>query len=131
MKFFLFIFLMLLALATVGMLVLFYIVGKGIRFFRRFSSGELSGEEFERMANKHFHKQKGDGIDFDKDYFKGSAWRGNWQQSGQQQGSQQQRHTRTTRTSDGVTIVDHRDPTTANKKIFEHDEGEYVDFTEG
>ena len=34
---------------------------------------------------------------------------------------------RTTRTKDGITIIDHRDP---NKKIFTQDEGEYVDFRE-
>ena len=32
--------------------------------------------------------------------------------------------------SDGVTIIDHRDPDTVNKKIFAQDEGEYVDFKE-
>ena len=37
---------------------------------------------------------------------------------------------RTTRTSDGTTIIDRRDPSKANKKIFAPDEGEYVDFTE-
>ena len=43
-------------------------------------------------------------------------------------GAQQQN--RTTRTAEGVTIVDKRDPSTANKKIFAQDEGEYVDFKE-
>ena len=37
---------------------------------------------------------------------------------------------RTTRTSDGTTIIDRRSPEEANKKIFAPDEGEYVDFTE-
>ena len=37
---------------------------------------------------------------------------------------------RTTQTTDGVTIIDDRDPSEANKKIFAQDEGEYVDFIE-
>ena len=37
---------------------------------------------------------------------------------------------RTTYTADGVTIIDHRDPSEVNKKIFAQDEGEYVDFKE-
>ena len=37
---------------------------------------------------------------------------------------------RTTQTTDGVTIIDDRDPKEANKKIFAQDEGEYVDFIE-
>ena len=36
----------------------------------------------------------------------------------------------TTRTSDGVTIIDRRSPEEANKKIFAPDEGEYVEYTE-
>lgn len=31
---------------------------------------------------------------------------------------------------DGETIIDQRDPETANRKIFERGEGEYVDFKE-
>ena len=37
---------------------------------------------------------------------------------------------RTTRTREGVTIIDHRSEEQANKKIFAPDEGEYVDFKE-
>lgn len=52
---------------------------------------------------------------------------------GQGQSQQQRRQTtsyRSTKTRDGVTIVDHRSPDEANKKIFAPDEGEYVDYTE-
>ena len=51
----------------------------------------------------------------------------------QGQDSRQHRQTsgyRSTQTRDGVTIVDHRSPDEANKKIFAPDEGEYVDYTE-
>lgn len=40
-----------------------------------------------------------------------------------------QQHT-TTRTSDGVTIIDRRSPEETQKKIFAPDEGEYVEYQE-
>ena len=43
---------------------------------------------------------------------------------------QQQYTRRTTHTADGVTIIDDRTPDVANKKIFEKNEGEYVDYVE-
>ena len=125
MKFFLFIFIVLLAFVTIGMLVAFYYVRKGIRYFRRFSTGDMSEEEFKRMSDKYYRKQENEGEQFEKDSFKGSGWRR--REAGPQ--GQQRRHT-ATRTADGVTIVDSRDPEKANKKIFGRDEGEYVEFTE-
>ena len=116
----------LLILVTIAMLVVLYYVRKGIRFFRRFSNGELTEEEFQRMANKYYYKEKGknDGPQFDDDYFKGNP-------NGRRgQSRQQNRTNRTTRTADGITITDNRQPGEANKKIFAQDEGEYVNFTE-
>ena len=116
----------LLILVTIAMLVVLYYVRKGIRFFRRFSNGELTEEEFQRMANKYYYKEKGknDGSQFDDDYFKGNP-------NGRRgQSRQQNRTNRTTRTADGITITDNRQPGEANKKIFAQDEGEYVNFTE-
>ena len=54
-----------------------------------------------------------------------------FQDNMRQQGSAaaQQGH-RTTTTADGITIIDHRDPSEASKKIIPHDEGEYVEFKE-
>ena len=127
MNFFVFIFLGLLAFATVGLLAVFYFVGKGIRFFRRFSSGDMSDEEFQRMANKHYRKADDGRQGFADDYFKGSGWKKGT--AGGQQTQQPQRPQRTT-AQDGVTIEDRRSPERANKKIFARDEGEYVDFTE-
>lgn len=129
MNFFVFIFLALLAFTTIGILAVFYFVGKGIRFFRRFSSGNMSDEEFQRMANKYYRNGDDGKQRFDDDYFKGS---GSSQDGpgGRQGNGRQQRQRATRSTAGGVTIEDHRDPDRANKKIFAHDEGEYVDFTE-
>ena len=123
--FFLVAFIILLILVTVLLLAFFYFLRKGIRYFRRFSSDEMSDEEFERLSKKNYRKK--DGPSFSNDYFKGSGWQHTQQQQQQQQQSKTQR---TTRTADGVTIVDRRDPQKTDKKIFAQDEGEYVDFTE-
>jgi hypothetical protein len=89
------------------------------------ANGDISEEEFQRMANKYYYKEKNknDEIKFDKDYFKGNP-------NGRQQKQQQSTSKRTTRTADGFTIVDNRRPDQINKKIFAQDEGEYVDYTE-
>lgn len=53
------------------------------------------------------------------------------EQSQQQSADGQHRSgTRQTRTSSGNIIIDRRDPEKANRKIFDDDEGEYVDFKE-
>lgn len=120
------VFLGLLILVTIGLLVVFYYMRKGIRYVKRMASGEMTEEEFQRMANKHFGNKDGNnqGPQFDKDYFKGA---GDRQKQKQQQ---QQQSPRTTRTADGLTITDNRHPDKASKKIFAQDEGEYVEFTE-
>ena len=128
MKFFLLIFIALLLFVTVGMLVVFYYVRKGIRYFRRMSTGDMDEEEFRRMADKHYH-EKNDGSEaFDDDYFKGKGWQRNTARK--QNRSQHSSAARTMRTADGVTIVDRRTSDEANKKIFKREEGEYVDFKE-
>ncbi|MBQ7509881.1 MAG: DUF4834 family protein [Prevotella sp.] len=124
---FLVVFLGLLVLVTIAMMVILYYLRKGIRFFRRFSSGDMTEDEFQRMANKYYYKEKrnSDGPQFDDNYFKGNPG-----DRKKQQQRQQSHTTRTTRTADGVTIVDNRQPSEVNKKIFAHDEGEYVDYVE-
>ena len=91
MNFFLFIFLALLAFVTIGLLVVFYYVRKGVHYFRRFSTGEMSGEEFERMANKYYRKQNPGNEQFDNEYFKGSGWQNG--QSNAQSETQQENNT--------------------------------------
>lgn len=125
MDFFLVLFFALLVFVTIGLLVVFYYVRKGIRYFRRMSNGDMTEEEFEQLANRHYRGNSDDSRAFDNDYFKGHAWQ---RDSGRQQRPSQQ--ARTTRTADGVTIVDRRTADDISKKIFSKDEGEYVDFTE-
>ena len=125
MEVFIIIFILLLIAVTIGLLVLFYYLRKGIRFFKGMFTGEVDEETFKRMSDKYYSSKNKEDVKFDDDYFKGRGWQG---KNGQKQ--QQNNQQRTTRTADGVTIVDRRDPNEAGKKIFSKDEGEYVEFTE-
>ena len=86
-------------------------------------TGDLDDEEtFRRMADKHYRGNND--PKFDKDYFKGAG------KQQQQRGPESNtRRTTTTTTGEGVTIIDER-PHEEKRKIFEQEEGEYVDFTE-
>ncbi|MCR5679456.1 MAG: DUF4834 family protein [Prevotella sp.] len=108
----------------IGLILIIYYVRKGMRFFRRMASGEnLSDEEFQRRANKYYRKNNGQ--QFDDDYFQSTGY-----SEGNDSADYRNRQRRTTQTAGGVTIIDDRDPNQAKKKIFAHDEGDYVDFTE-
>ena len=128
MKVFLPLFLLLLVAVTIVMVVVLYYLRKGIRFFTRLSRGDIDEEEFKRMTDKYYSNKKGDDTHFDEDYFKGKGWQRNTS-TGQDRNSSSGSHRRT-RTADGVTIIDQRNPNDAEKKIFAHDEGEYVDYVE-
>ena len=83
-------------------------------------------EYFRRVSNKHYREEEK--VEFEKDYFKGK-------EDAQEQVAEQQEKTtrRTTTSSDGVTIIDERqpaEPTPKEKKIFDDGEGEYVEFEE-
>ena len=96
-------------------------------------------EYFRRTANKYYYKEEK--AEFGKDYFKSSD-----EQSGQATGQatdgarardNRQASTadtdtarRRTTSSEGVTIIDERQRQKAEKKIFEDNEGEYVEFEE-
>ena len=108
---FVYFFLGLLVVITIIVLVVLHYVRKGLRFFKRMATGDLTEEEFKRMSDKHYSSKKQNSVHFDDDYFKGKGWQ---RSTGKQQ--QQQRR--------------NRDPNAANKKIFAQDEGEYVDFKE-
>lgn len=110
------------ALVAVVLLVVFSYVIRGWRLFRRTMRGDYTDEEVERMSNKYYREPD---ANFGADYFrttnrpKGNA------------GGQRSRSTKTTTTDEGVTIIDQRAPQERKRKIFTHDEGEYVEFEEG
>ena len=111
-------------LIVMAMLILvgLHYIRKGVLKVRKIMTGDLDDEEtFRRMADKHYRGK--DDPEFDKDYFKRS-------QSSKKTDSQQPRQKqRTTTTTEGVTIIDDR-TNDERRKIFEDNEGEYVDYQE-
>lgn len=127
MKFFLGIIFFFFAFSLLGGLLLLWKLRKHAMAIRDVIQESLDDEEFQRMADKNYYrKHRDNGPQFDEDYFKGD----NGKQQQQQQQQQQRRASRSTRTREGVTVIDDRDPNIAERKIFTADEGEYVDFKE-
>ena len=83
-------------------------------------------DQFELHQKRKEQKEKNP---FGDDYFKSSDGPKQQRQQKQQKGQQKadKKTARRTTTSSGVTIIDERE---ADKKIFNHDDGEYVEFEE-
>ena len=112
----------LIALAII-VLVIINFTYKSFRQLRK-----AAEDQFELHQKRKEQKEKNP---FGDDYFKSSdgpqqQTRQRRQQSGQQE-TKENTARRTTTTSSGVTIIDERE---ADKKIFSHDDGEYVEFEE-
>ena len=112
----------LIALAII-VLVIINFTYKSFRQLRK-----AAEDQFELHQKRKEQKEKNP---FGDDYFKSSDGpqqqaRQRRQQSGQQE-TKENTARRTTTTSSGVTIIDERE---ADKKIFSHDDGEYVEFEE-
>ena len=118
----------LIALAVI-ILVVINFTYKGVRQMRK-----AVEDQYELHQKRKEQKEKNP---FGDDYFKSSDGpqqqaRQRGPQRGRQQSQQQTQQTnqktaRRTTTSSGVTIIDERE---ADKKIFNHDDGEYVEFEE-
>ena len=116
----------LIALAIIILVVINFSY-KGVRQMRK-----AVQDQYELNQKRKEQKEKNP---FGDDYFKssdsGSQQRAKQthktQQSQQSQQESQKTTTRKTTTSSGVTIIDERE---ADKKIFSHDDGEYVEFEE-
>lgn len=124
---------------TIVLLILFYDRIRKMKIFR--SNQEKAAERaarkaakeeeyFRRTSTKHYRKQEDETKAFDKDYFKTT------EDDTAKSKDTEQKNTarRETTNSDGVTIIDERQPTepisTKEKKIFDDSEGEYVEFEE-
>ena len=127
----------LIAVVAVFVLAALMFIRKKVIRIKKIMTGDLDDEEtFKRMADKHY---KGDGPKFDKDYFKGSGKQNrgfrNWnaEQTAKPNAGKEQRTEQSsarTTTTEGITIIDERNYQKSKQKIFEKDEGEYVDFVE-
>ena len=107
----------LIALAIIILIVINFSY-KSLRQLRR-----AAEDQWELNQKRKEQKEKNP---FGDDYFK-SADSGFQQPHQQKEQQTEKTTTRTTTTSSGVTIIDERD---ADKKIFSHDDGEYVEFEE-
>lgn len=125
MKFLIGIPIIILALVAAVVMVVFYMMLLVWLRVRKYMRGDFTDEEVERLSKK-YHRQENK-HHFSQDYFKRSESN---TRSSQQQTGNDFRQYRTTRTSEGVTIIDDRDPNQATRKIFDDSEGEYVDFQE-
>ena len=113
----------LIALAII-ILVVINFTYKGFRQLRK-----AAEDQYELNQKRKEQKEKNP---FGEDYFKsadgGSQQRTRYaHQTRQSHQPSQKNTTRKTTTSGGVTIIDEREP---DKKIFSHDDGEYVEFEE-
>lgn len=128
MRFFLALFGFFFLILTGLMTVIVWKVRKRMRAIREAMENSMQDDAFQRMADKNYYRKHRDqGPVFDEEYFKGDP---NRTTRNQQEKKQQQQTRRTTRTASGVTIIDDRTPDVANKKIFEKNEDEYVDYVE-
>ena len=118
----------LIALAIIILIVINFTY-KGVRQMRK-----AVEDQYELHQKRKEQKEKNP---FGDDYFKSSEDPQQSQQRGPQRGRQKTQQktqqqadkntARRTTTSSGVTIIDERE---ADKKIFSHDDGEYVEFEE-
>lgn len=110
----------LIALAIIILIVINFTY-KGVRQMRK-----AAQDQWELNQKRKEQKEKNP---FGDDYFKSADGPRTSQKSNQTRYSQQSEKatTRKATTSGGVTIIDERE---AGKKIFSHDDGEYVEFEE-
>ena len=102
-----------LILITAFVMIVIYLSYKGIR--------KLKQEAEENYYRNQKRKEQKEKYPFGEDYFKGKQ---------QEQPKTDNKNTaRRTTTSSGVTIIDDRD-SEEKRKIFDHSDGEYVEFEE-
>lgn len=122
MKFLIGISLILLAFIAIILLVMFSFIIRFLLKVRKHMRGDFTDEEVERFSKK-YHQQTNN-YQFSKDYFK--------RREDPVDNNAESRRRTTQATAEGVTvtIIDDRQPDVAQRKIFDKDEGEYVDFKE-
>ena len=107
-------------------LVVLRFIAKGFRSVREVQEEILNsgGKRYSRSEYIRNQREQKDKNPFGNDYFKSS---GSTKKTTSQE--DQQKTTRRTTTSSGVTIIDDREKED-KRKIFDHSDGEYVEFEE-
>ena len=85
---------------------------------------KTGGKKFNRQEYIRYQREQREKNPFDKDYFKSSG-----SSKREEPKTEKENTTRRTTTSSGVTIIDDRE-TEGKKKIFDNNDGEYVEFEE-
>lgn len=100
---------------------------KGIRNIREAQEQFINtgGKKMNRQEYIRYQQRERERHRFDDDYFKSS----DSGKKNKEKQKEKQTTTRRTTTDSGVTIIDDRE-TEGKKKIFDHDDGEYVEFEE-
>lgn len=113
-------------LAILAMIVLRF-MSKGFRNFREVQEEMMNatGKRYNRQEYIKNQQEQREKNPFGSDYFKSSSKK----KEKKEQKAQKESTTRRTTTSSGVTIIDDRD-TEGKRKIFDHSDGEYVEFEE-
>jgi hypothetical protein len=125
MKIFTSVLIFLIAFGAAMVLVALFFIYRFIQRIKRQIIGDIDDEEaFRRMSDRRYRAKQH--VEFDKDYFKSK----NTTSGDGAKRQQQTKQRTTTTTADGVTIIDERSQTETKRKIFEADEGEYVEYTE-
>ena len=108
-------------------LVVLRFLSKGFRSMREVQEEILNsgGKRYSRSEYVRHQREQKEKNPFGNDYFKSSDNAKN----GKRQEEKKQKTTRRTTTSSGVTIIDDREKED-KRKIFDHGDGEYVEFEE-
>ena len=112
--------------------VVLYLMYKGIRNIRDVQEQFINNNEkrFSRTEYMRYQNEQRDKNPFGKDYFKSSGSNKKEKTKSQSQAQKETTTRRTVETGSGVTIIDGRADKKADRKIFDDNEGEYVEFTE-
>ena len=106
--------------------VIIAIMYKGVRNIKEAQEQfiKTGGKKFNRQEYIRYQREQREKNPFDKDYFKSSG-----SSKREEPKTEKENTTRRTTTSSGVTIIDDRE-TEGKKKIFDNNDGEYVEFEE-
>jgi len=113
-------------IAIIALLVLRFLY-KGFRNIRDVQEEMLNkgGKRYSRQEYIKHQQEQRERNPFGNDYFKSSTSKKESSKSAKQNTTR-----RTTTTSSGVTIIDDRETDEKKKKIFDQNDGEYVEFEE-
>ncbi len=128
---------LLLPLLFIFLVVLVSVLMAGHMFVRLWQSLTMTPEQRRRAEDEYVRRTsqrryredvQDEQPHFGADYFsRDSDFE---EQQRQQTERMRQQRQQATRTPDGITIIDHRDPEQRNRKFFSDDDGEYVQFEE-